>query len=50
MSAEQRELAELFARQQQIRDAAIEELAEMPEEAAERIEFLETQIKNGEPK
>ena len=90
MSTEQRKLAELFARQQQIMDAAIEELADLLGEggadltewekqnvnptlplrlraqatwvgeenavverikdvmleAAERIEFLETQIKN----
>ena len=49
MSAEQRELAELFARQQQIRDAAIEELADLLVETAP-VESTETQIENGETK
>lgn len=50
MSPDSTELAELFARQQQIRDAAIEELADLLEEAEDPIEFLETKIENGELK
>ena len=49
MSAEQRELAERFARHQQIRDAAIEELADLLVETTP-VESTETKIENGETK